>query len=454
MPLPWKKVKSARLSQLVNDHLHNSQRRHGDSSLLVETGFPTSLVDLFIKNREKLKKSPKKRRGKSISTQFDDLAPSRSSPSPMPLPSFDPTPLASPLYSPSPLALTPESKGANSGEDVGSGLKKGVNTNGIFLAVVKMLLIVVLAFGSKKFAFGFTLSAFLLFFVDYVLKHIIRWLKPSLETQKGLRLRMQRVWRIFSFVEDKLVWKKAGFFKSEIQVECFSPAYSDSKDRDSNFQIQETQFVEQKCKLPRVQEIQCEEIIDESGWDGSDGYPGYEERDLKMVVMEKQELTSELSGSERKKPRKVNIKSKMKKLIPKKFRSSRPKEHSESSEISPIKEDKEHSEISEIKEDNIAILEEQEVHDYEDVRELENHSKMSSLSSRRYDREDLVVADNCRSELGIEEASLNGEQKRTKGQIWKYFVLSLIVLIGLIGGRIFALFLTLFWCLAKHYKHT
>lgn len=255
------------------------------------------------------------------------------------------------------------------------------------------------------------------------------------------------------------MWKKAGFFKPEIQqVECFSPAYSDSKDCDSNFPIQETQFVEQKCKLASVQEIQCEEIINESGCDGSDGYPGREERDLKMVVMEKQESLIELSGSGRKKPRKVNIKSKMKKLIPKNFRSSRRKEHSESSEISPIKEDKEHSEISEIssiKDDNIAILEEQEVHEYEDVREFEGHSKMSSLSSGRYDREDLVVADNCSRELGIEKASLNGEQERTKGgQIWIYSVLSLIVLIGLIGGRIFALFLTIFWCLAKHYKHT
>ncbi|CAI9773307.1 unnamed protein product [Fraxinus pennsylvanica] len=452
MPLPWNKVKSTRISQLVNGHLQNSQRRRGDSSLMVETGFPTSLVDFYIKNREKLKKPSKKKREKSSSTKFDDAAISRSSPSPMHSPSLDPshtspspdpTPLASPVHSPSLLALTPESTGENGGEDVGSGLKKGVDTNRIFLAVVKMFLVVVLAFGSKKFAFGFTASAFFLFFVDYVLKHLIGLLKPSLEAQKGLRLRVQRVWRIFSFEEDKFVWKKAGIVKSEIQqVECFSPVYSGLKDCESSFRTEETQFVGEKCYLPRIKEILREEIIEESGYDGDMGY----------VEMDRQEPMTALSGPERKKSRRSKIKSKMKKLMPKKFRSSRRKEHSESSEICPIKEDKKHSEsgdISPTKEDNIAVREEQEANAYEDVRELESHCKMSSLSSELYDREDFVAAGYCRHELSKgKEASLNGEQERTKeGQIWMYFVPCLIVLIGLIEGRIFALFLTLFWCL-------
>ncbi|KAL2473857.1 uncharacterized protein Fot_49593 [Forsythia ovata] len=454
MPLPWKKVKSTRISQLVNDHLQNSQRRRGDSSLMVETGFPTSLVDLFIKNREKLKKPSKKKREESPPIQFDEPTISRSSPSHMASPSLDlssmastsldPSPLASPLRIPSVLNLPPRSTG---GEYGGSGLKRGVDANGIFLAVVKMLLVVVLAFGSKKFALGFTLSAFLLFLVDYVLKIVIGLLKPSLEAQKGLKLGMERVRRIFNFEEHKLVWKKTSIFKSGIgRVDCFSPGYSGLKDCESSFRIQEIQLVGEKCYLPRVQEIQCEEIIDESGFDEN---LGYEERELKVVVMEKQELTTELSESERKKSRSLKIKSKMKKFIPKKFRSSRRKEHSKSSEIRSIKEDKEHSESSEIspiKEDNITILEEQEAHEYEDVR-VESHRKMSSLSSERYDGEDFVAA---RSELskGNEVVNLNGEQERTKeGQIWIYFVLCLIVLIGLIGGRIFALFLTLLWCL-------
>ncbi|CAA2956872.1 uncharacterized protein LOC111368689 [Olea europaea var. sylvestris] len=452
MPLPWNKVKSTRISQLVNGHLQNSQRKRGDSSLMVETGFPTSLVDLFIKNREKLKKPSKKKREKSSSMKFDDAATSRYSPSPMPAlspypshtsPSPDPTPLASPLHSPSLLALTPESTGENGGEDVRIGLQKGVDANVIFLAVVKMFLVVVLAFGSKKFAFGFTASAFLLFFVDYVLKHLIGLLKPSLEAQKGLRLRVLKVWRIFSFEEDKFVCKKAGVLKSEIQqVECFTPVYSGLKDCESSFRTQEIQFVGEKCYLPRIKEILLDEIMEESSYDGDIGYVG----------LETQEPVTELSEPERKKSRRSKIKSKIKKLIPKNFRSSRRKEHSESSEISPIKEHKKHSEstdISPIKEINIPVLEEQEAQEYEDVRALESHSKMSSLSSERYDREDFVAASYCRSDLSKgKEASLNGQQERTKeGQIWIYFVLCLFVLIGLIGGRIFALFLTLFWCL-------
>ena len=58
MPLPWKKAKKYnRITQLVAEHLNSP--KHG-GSLVVETGFPTSLVDLFVKNRDRLKKSMKR----------------------------------------------------------------------------------------------------------------------------------------------------------------------------------------------------------------------------------------------------------------------------------------------------------------------------------------------------------------------------------------------------------
>ncbi|CAL9242019.1 unnamed protein product [Arabidopsis halleri] len=50
--LPWKKPKSSRILRFMSEF---------QQSPFVETGFPTSLIDLFFKNHDRLKKSPSKR---------------------------------------------------------------------------------------------------------------------------------------------------------------------------------------------------------------------------------------------------------------------------------------------------------------------------------------------------------------------------------------------------------
>ncbi|KAJ8752176.1 hypothetical protein K2173_003784 [Erythroxylum novogranatense] len=60
MPLPWKKSRVPRISRIVADLQF---RKHGNS-LVLETGFPTSLVDLFVKNRDKLKRPFKSKKHK------------------------------------------------------------------------------------------------------------------------------------------------------------------------------------------------------------------------------------------------------------------------------------------------------------------------------------------------------------------------------------------------------
>lgn len=64
MPLPWKKKKSGggggtsgRISRFMDD-LQSPSKRGG--SLVVETGFPTFLIDLFVKNRDRMDKSSKR----------------------------------------------------------------------------------------------------------------------------------------------------------------------------------------------------------------------------------------------------------------------------------------------------------------------------------------------------------------------------------------------------------
>ncbi|CAB4276594.1 unnamed protein product [Prunus armeniaca] len=68
MPLPWKKMRVNRISQFVADL--QSPKRGG--SLVVQTGFPTSLVDLFVKNRDHLKKPSKKNKNRKKNNRSAD----------------------------------------------------------------------------------------------------------------------------------------------------------------------------------------------------------------------------------------------------------------------------------------------------------------------------------------------------------------------------------------------
>ncbi|XP_076924945.1 uncharacterized protein LOC143587578 [Bidens hawaiensis] len=59
MPFSWKKkTKLNRFSQLVADHLQSPKR---GGSLVVETGFPTSIIDLYVRNRGRFRKSSVKK---------------------------------------------------------------------------------------------------------------------------------------------------------------------------------------------------------------------------------------------------------------------------------------------------------------------------------------------------------------------------------------------------------
>ncbi|GFZ06105.1 hypothetical protein Acr_18g0002750 [Actinidia rufa] len=232
MPL-WKKAKCTRISKLVADHLQPP--KHG-GSLVVETGFPTSLVDLFVKNRGCLKKpnsnsKNKKKRLEPIPDLIPTPSPSSStldSKSELGLPSvcvlasergseiveieekkkrLDPVPDLIPSPSSSALDLNSElglssvcvsasERGSKSIEieergvvGEGEGCRCAVveaNANGVLVAILKMFLVVVLAMGTKKFVVGITISAFVLLLIDYAGKHLCRLLKPCADAQRFL----------------------------------------------------------------------------------------------------------------------------------------------------------------------------------------------------------------------------------------------------------------------------
>ncbi|KAL1560523.1 hypothetical protein AAHA92_10724 [Salvia divinorum] len=345
MPFPWKKVKSARISRLVNDHLHISQKRRDGSSLVVETGFPTSLIDLFIKNREKLKKPSKKKRPVN-----DDVYDPAIEGSPIHCPPPPPSPVGSPprqIETRAAAADVEERGGGSGGAEA-----RDRDVNGALLMVFKIFTVVVLGFSTKRLAIGITLSAALLLLLEYAGKHSRR-----LSTAATPIVRIGS--RLLSY-------------NKELPV--------------------------QEILVLQSPEIQPEKEITEER-------PEFEEIEVVEMAMKTKE---EYSIS--KKSRKTKITSKIRKfvLIPKKFRGAKKDQHS----AIPKDEESENGSIS------IA----------------------SPVSDHR--EEDL------RTSVVIEEAEPKiDEDKVDSAAARRYMVLCLFVLAGLIGGRPFALVLTLLWLL-------
>lgn len=391
MPLPWKKT---RISQFVTDHL-NSPKRGG--SLVVETGFPTSLIDLFVKNKDRLKKSSKKKHPKTkIKTKTNhDLDP--------PLPQILPLPedLADEI--------------GEKNEILMGGGEKVVETqdgNRVLLAVLKVFLVVVLALGTKRFVVGITLSAFLLFFLEHVGKYVYRLFGPFFISNKVLRL-VSLVQRFLLFVLNK---------HKDLERE-----FDDSKGP-----IAENLILQPKFNwVPPVEQIRCVEgsrdIV------GCNERLSFEEMDSKKGIMVREE-DNICEGLELKRAhsRRHKMKSKMKKLLPKKFRSSKKKSLDSKIEVDG------------------SIVEEGE-----EQCVLECHDKSSSMLSSGgsyYDGEEVICNSGELSrviskENFIEEELGGGVPQGNSNSNSGYWVLCLIVLAGLVGGRIWALGLTLCWCL-------
>ncbi|CAK9175418.1 unnamed protein product [Ilex paraguariensis] len=445
MPLPWKKAKRSRISQLVADHLNTP--KHG-GSLVVETGFPTSLVDLFVKNRDRLKKPSKKKRSTALDPKVQSFSP---------LPPFKNSLNSNDSSNAS--ALDSESENSNQGTCFASGVgdeivvgnvvssfesnvrvrggdhivvEEGVeiaNSKGVLMVVWKMFFVVVLALGTKKFAVGVTLSAFLLFSLEYVGVHICRFFIPCSEAKKLLKSLIQRVMCFGRTKQGEVEEELSG---SKIhrgrEVSLISDCSALIKGHDLNTQIvwpksivEDIQVEQPKSYIEEIQSVN--EIPDDTH--------------SKNVVVEKEEdCGSEVSDFKNVKSRRAKLKSKMKKLFLKKLRSSKKRGLDLKSEVcSPEGEDK----VEELGEDN----------DKEPC-ELVSDDRLLSLSSRRYDGQEDADAI-CSSErllqgemeTAVVSEGVQLDTRRNSG----YLALFLIVLAGLVGGRILALLLTLCWCL-------
>nr|GLL30082.1 uncharacterized protein LOC109174047 [Ipomoea trifida] len=309
MGFPWKKVKSTtRISQMVKDQFHH--RKNAASPLVVETGFPTSLVDLIV-----------------------------------------------------------------------------------FLALLKIFLLVVLALGAKKFAVGITLSAFFLFFVDYMARNVFRneHLVPCPEVREKWRLIITRVVRL---KEESL----------ELPPE--------------SSQFEEIQIVQPRCYLEPPYR---KEETDDPSYCGKSFRP----EGIKSIseLIEEDEDICEVPESKSGKSRRAKIKSKMKKLFPKRIGKTG---KDLKLEINPTGE---------------GVFPSVEENEFPECpkRGLEPATMAMNIAP------DVKDAINNSLELpeGVVEKSDFVEREKN----YSYLFLILVTLVGLvIGGRIYALLLTLTWC--------
>ncbi|XP_059288758.1 uncharacterized protein LOC132042152 [Lycium ferocissimum] len=351
MSFPWKKLKKTSISQLVKDHFRSR------TPLMVETGFPTSLVDLFVKNRRRFIKTSKKKRPSSVVAKPHFNSPSQS------------LPLSSHMAPPLPASYKIQGSQLKGCQEKGEriDLDEAVDKNMVLIALLKIFLVVLLVLGTKNLALGITMSALLLFIFEYSGERVYRLFMPC--ALVGARM--------VELEEEGCV------FKAPLQQD----------------ELGSCDFANQ------VQEIHIKEKTDESS---SGSKLKCEGMDSKGDVMEKKtELRSELLGSKREKSHKSGMKSKMKRFLAKKFRRKVNKESE--TQMIPIRET-----------DNI-IQENDKLEDFNDC----------PMSSEKVPEATIVNVD-----------SFGGREHNIS-----FTLLLLVVLVGLTGGRTFALVFTLTWCM-------
>ncbi|XP_004486479.1 uncharacterized protein [Cicer arietinum] len=218
MPFPWKKKnRVTRISQIVADL--QSPKRGG--SLVVETGFPTSLIDLFVKNRSRFNKSRFK---KPVRSEILDPSPPPPPPPPSPVTSSPPihdvsvsaatatvsdhlsTTAADTSITAS--STSPPIHDVSTADIPGPNHPIGEITDGVVnhvpvnefssalnskLITVKMLTVIILAASVKELTVAMTVSAFALLFLENALKRVVSILKPCSNVSVAMKSMFQKV---------------------------------------------------------------------------------------------------------------------------------------------------------------------------------------------------------------------------------------------------------------------
>lgn len=379
MPFPWKKKKNrvTRISQFVAD-FQSPQRT---SSLVVQTGFPTSLIDLFAKNRIRFKKSTF---NKPVRSEIIDPP----SPPPPPPPSPVTTP---PSVSESPIhdAFSEEILNPLIGEDTddGAGDVAPVNKRRSSFRsksiIVKILTVIILAASVKELTAAITVSAFALLFLENALKRVVSFLKPCLNV----------------FVSIESLFQKIPFhLKSKsVPVTVLDDGEIELLNLNSNCCVNdEIEVVEEKSELGI-----CRRELEDSST---------KERVEEKYLKERIQFRS----------RSGRFKATMVKKL-QKFRSFKREK----------KEEEKGNQCNNVRLDASNNNKENEIESCSDV-----SSVMYEEEDKQEVKNEIVCGINCTREESIIVVGNSS-----------YAILIIIALIGLIVGRLQALFLTIGWCL-------
>ncbi|KAL0799313.1 hypothetical protein Bca101_054488 [Brassica carinata] len=382
MPLPWKKSKSGRISRFVTDLQHSP--KHG-GSLFVETGFPTSLIDLFVKNRDRLKKSSSKRNNNKAPTQTAPTRPRVLSP---PLPQrLDPASVTEDLTA----SKVDESLDGGSGltsvnrhdgddnKDHRNGGDRGGGCCVLTVVVVKVFAVAVLALSTKTLAVGITISAFALILLELAVVRVFTLLNlcPDAEV---------RLHSLFG----KLIGKKK-------RKEKLKESSSSMQEREKN-----------KVSLEIIENFQ-------------------DTRDCIEAVQLPPEEREEVLTKEKSKSAKLKSKI-VKKIVPKKLRSYKKKKKLK------MKEKQEAQGVKVAEEEKECLT---EVSSFYSEDRIER-----GISERDEAGSNPPFLESC-EEVEEEEE----EESGSRGDLTKVIVLVVIALAGLLSGKVIAFVLTLSWCL-------
>ncbi|XP_038893606.1 uncharacterized protein LOC120082488 [Benincasa hispida] len=255
MPLlPWKTTRASRISQIVADL--QSPKRGG--SLVVETGFPTSVVDLFVKHRDRLRKhSARRKLKKKLSkNEFHDSIAQLSSSTPQSHPSeinssgsLGSCVLRGNLEIEDLKVLDEARECRDRGCELIQDRTEmcvvggdGAGGNGVCLFVLKIFVVAVLALSAKKLVVGITLYAFLLFLLEFVGERAVRFLKPCTHGKVALRFLIQKVSKHLWIGKDDLVTQDSRNCEGEPVTEVPLDAFLNESQLSSS--IEEIQLVE------------------------------------------------------------------------------------------------------------------------------------------------------------------------------------------------------------------
>ncbi|XP_026398869.1 uncharacterized protein LOC113294705 [Papaver somniferum] len=466
MPLPWKKSKIGQVSQFISD-LKSSSSKHGGSSLVVETGFPTSLVDLMIKSRDRLKK-PSKKNKKLYVNSSDSVIPSPSPPPPPP-PSLNSTMLMAPA-SPSSIKTLirnhiSSSSSCNDDENIDEIISTTTQPRKkTFLFMFKLLLILSLGFGTKKIALLVTITAFVLMLVEICGKSLISILKPCQDVKDNLNSVVESV---LNSVQPELD-DETDFLKNKKNDSDIDSSLIEQKEIivDENLGLIEVENGDQNCtenvnsaKSERgaliIAENEAnikEEIKIELDFDSlrCGCRWGFSESDQKkkLVMKDDLELIEDSNAKGLKKKTSVKFNSKMlKKCFVPMLRGSKKKKKKKIIKESYLDCRREFISTSVIEDDEIL----KNRLDYqENADELEDDD-----GDEQEVEEDGGLADEVTSgyfsqielEAELKPIDVSTRITTTWNSLLMIPLLVIIILIGLTGGRLIALVATIIWCL-------